>query len=90
MKVPNNIVDHSSSDIEDIYKPDRVINMLAELISEVNVKLDYCLDSMGISYCMDCEPIWNATNYILDVGHSINKSQRDKNIKEQKSVLPLL
>ena len=60
IKVPNNIIDHSSSDIEVIYEPDRVINMSAELISEANVKLDYCLDSMGLSYFMDCEPIWNA------------------------------
>ena len=58
--MPNNIIDHSSSDIEVIYEPDRVINMSAELISEANVKLDYCLDSMGLSYFMDCEPIWNA------------------------------
>ena len=58
--MPNNIIDHSSSDIEVIYEPDRVINVLAELISEANVRLDYCLDSMGLSYFMYCEPIWNA------------------------------
>jgi hypothetical protein len=55
--VPNNIIDHSSSDIEVIYEPDRVINVSAELISEANVKLDYCLDSMGLSYFIVCEPI---------------------------------
>lgn len=58
--MPNNIIDHSSNDIEVIYEPDRVINMSAGLILEANVKLDYCLDSMGLSYFMDCEPIWNA------------------------------
>ena len=56
-KVPNNIIDHSTSDIEVIYEPDRVINVSAELISEANVKLDYCLDSMGLSYFIVCEPI---------------------------------
>jgi hypothetical protein len=58
--MPNNTIDHSFSVIEVIYEPDRVINLSAELISKANVKLDYCLDSMGISYCMDCDPIWNA------------------------------
>jgi hypothetical protein len=58
--VPNNIIDHSSSDIEVIYEPDRVINVSAELISEATVKLDYCPDSMGLSNFMDCKPIWNA------------------------------
>lgn len=37
-----------------------MINISAELISEANEKFDYCLDNRGLSYFMDCEPIWNA------------------------------
>jgi two-component system sensor histidine kinase VicK len=59
-KVPKNIINHTRTDIEIMYKPNSVIETSVKIISGAKEKFDYCLDNRGLSYFMDCEPIWNA------------------------------
>lgn len=59
-KAPWTMVKCTSTDFEIISKPNTVIETTVKTISEANETFDYCLDSKGLSYFMDCEPIWNS------------------------------
>jgi two-component system, OmpR family, sensor histidine kinase VicK len=59
-KAPWTMVKCTSTDFEIISKPNTVIETTVKTISEANGTFDYCLDSKGLSYFMDCEPIWNS------------------------------
>src|ERR671919_1927354 len=50
----------TSTNFEIISKPNTIIETTVKTISEANETFDYCLDSKGLSYFMDCEPIWNS------------------------------
>jgi hypothetical protein len=59
-KAPVTMVKHTNIDFEMISKPNIVIETTAKTISDAKETFDYCLDSKGLSYFMDCEPIWNS------------------------------
>jgi hypothetical protein len=47
-------------DFKIISKPNIVIETTVKTILGAKETFDYCLDSKGLSYFMDCEPIWNS------------------------------
>jgi hypothetical protein len=59
-KASVSIVKRTNLDFKIISKPNTVIETTVKTISDTKKTFDYCLDSNGLSYFMDCEPIWNS------------------------------
>lgn len=59
-KAPRTMVKHANIDFKIISKPNTVIETTARTVLGAKEKFDYCLDSKGLSYFMDCEPLWNS------------------------------
>jgi hypothetical protein len=54
------MVKRANIDLKIISKPSIVIETTVKAILDAKQTFDYCLDSTGLSYFMDCEPIWNS------------------------------
>jgi hypothetical protein len=59
-KAPRAMVKRANNDFKIISKPNIVIETAVKTILGTEETFDYCLDSNGLSYFMDCEPIWNS------------------------------
>jgi hypothetical protein len=59
-KLPRAMIKSTNTDFERISKPNIVIETTVKTISDAKETFDYCLDSNGLSYFMDCESIWNS------------------------------
>ena len=55
-----NITDQTPCNFEIIYGSQKLINTSLELFSETKERLDCCLDSRGLTYFIESEPLWNA------------------------------
>jgi len=59
-KAPRTMVKRANIDFKIISKPNIIIKNTVKTISDAKKTFDYCLDNEGLSYFMDCEPIWNS------------------------------
>lgn len=59
-KAPKVMIKSTNTDFKRISKPNIVIETTVKTISDAKETFDYCLDSNGLSYFMDCESIWNS------------------------------
>ena len=59
-KAPKAMIKSTNTDFKRISKPNIVIETTVKTISDAKETFDYCLDSNGLSYFMDCESIWNS------------------------------
>jgi hypothetical protein len=59
-KAPTVMIKSTNTDFKRISKPNIVIETTVKTISDAKETFDYCLDSNGLSYFMDCESIWNS------------------------------